>query len=680
MRLLLLVFAILLCSGAAARSAEGDIRFAAAPDWARLSAPLAVPDDVRGTLFIRRQDFGSHLDGAGNTYFVASLIRLVHPNSLQLGNISFSWNPAAGKPVVHAIKVHRNGSVRDVIATTKFEILRREDQLEAATLDGMMTATLRVPDLRVGDDLEVAYSIPGQDPTLGKDSFGTMYLTETPPPGRYSLRLSWDEGQEPSFKSTADIAQQMVRGPREVSLSADMPGSVKMPKFAPPRYAWRRVIQFSDFSSWQSLSSRFAPLFRKSATLAPNSTVREEAAEIAAANATSRERAAAALKLVQQQVRYVYVGFNGGNYTPANADETWQRRYGDCKGKTALLLALLNELGIPAEAVLVSNAQLDDGLDQRLPSPAFFDHVLVRAKIDGQTYWLDGTMPPVAVPTPEPIIPYRWVLPLSDAGTTIERLEWKPARRPDTIALFEFDARAGFIQPAKRHTTLITRGPGAFVAYNQFSGLTDEELLSAFKREMEGTEDWITIDRVTWRFDSRTLASILEISGTTKLEWDTEGRNSRSLLFPSAGYSQPYRRQRSVEEDQTVPYYKEPEYLCRVTTVRLPADTAPKDWSFNSSYFVTYFGQTFLRSIERRDGAIRMVSSNRTLQTELDPQSAARDNERIAKFDNSKGQIFYDPGSSDLRKPADTVPATYEIDWLTDDSACLAAKPSIRKP
>src|SRR3546814_6282045 len=81
--------------------------------------------------------------------------------------------------------------------------------------------------------------------------------------------------------------------------------------------------------------------------------------------------------------------------TPATAEETWQRRYGDCKGKTALLLALLARLGIEAEAVLANNSGGDDGLDERLPNPGMFDHVLVRARIDGKTYWLDGTLPPV---------------------------------------------------------------------------------------------------------------------------------------------------------------------------------------------------------------------------------------------------------------------------------------------
>src|SRR3546814_5700852 len=96
------------------------------------------------------------------------------------------------------------------------------------------------------------------------------------------------------------------------------------------------------------------------------------------------DRASAALKLVQRDVRYIYVGLGNGNLTPATAEETWQRRYGDCKGKTALLLALLARLGIEAEAVLANNSGGDDGLDERLPNPGMFDHVLVRARIDGK--------------------------------------------------------------------------------------------------------------------------------------------------------------------------------------------------------------------------------------------------------------------------------------------------------
>src|SRR5690606_29278685 len=121
------------------------------------------------------------------------------------------------------------------------------------------------------------------------------------------------------------------------------------------------LAEYSDFASWPAVSQRFHPLFAQASTLAADSPLHAEAARIAAAHEGKLARAQAALELVQQQVRYIYVGLNGGNFVPAGADETWSRRYGDCKGKTALLLALLRELGIEAEAVLVNNTGLDDG-------------------------------------------------------------------------------------------------------------------------------------------------------------------------------------------------------------------------------------------------------------------------------------------------------------------------------
>ena len=136
-----------------------------------------------------------------------------------------------------------------------------------------------------------------------------------------------------------------------------------------------------------------------------NSPIRHEAEQIAKKYIEPMERARAALKLVQNDIRYIYIGLGAGNLTPASAEETWQRRYGDCKGKTTLLLALLNELGIDAKAVLVNNQGADDGINDRLPNPGMFDHVLVKAQIDGKTYWMDGTLPAVALPSIEPIIP-----------------------------------------------------------------------------------------------------------------------------------------------------------------------------------------------------------------------------------------------------------------------------------
>ncbi|WP_200945211.1 DUF3857 domain-containing transglutaminase family protein [Caulobacter sp. Root1472] len=666
---LLVSACVLVATSAFAQSQE--IRRGPAPAWAVASSPMPVPETATGAVFFRRQDAEIHLSDKGQAQYLGYRIRILQPSALQLGNISIAWDPAAGAPIVHGIKVFRDEQVIDVLKDATFEILRREDQLEAAKLDGMLTAVLRVPDLRVGDELEVELTTFQRNPALGSNQSGLLLLGPSPSPGRYRLGLSWDEGHKPDLKMTADMTAAMQNSERAVEFRFDNPPLQSAPTDAPIRYQWQRVVEYSDFHDWSALSRHFAPLYATASVLAPDSSLKREAARLRAAQASPLDRAGAALKLVQQNVRYIYVGLNGGNLVPVSADETWKRRYGDCKGKTVLLLALLRELGIDAEAVLVNSSGVDDGFDQRLPIPQLFDHVLVRAHIDGKVYWLDGTLPPVASPSPQPVLPVKWVLPLTAQGADLERLEWRPAATPEQISLFEIDARAGFDKPSRIVSTEIVRGLPALEQQVQFSSVSEGQLLELFRQNATGGV-WQTIDDVKWRYDQKAGASILTISGTGTMDWDDDGPGERSLALPGGGFNPPERRARADHKD--VPYYTKPEYTCHVTTVRLPSSTQPNQWSSGKSYDTRIFGRNYHRAWELRDGAIRMIRGSRVEQPEIDSATAQRDNGRIAAFDNSMGWIFYRPST---RKSAvgdgETVPATYDFDWTASDVPCVSA-------
>ena len=670
MRVSLLTLALaLLASGFSAHSEE--VRRGPPADWVKPSGLLPVPDAVSGAVFVRRQDLEIHLSGQGQAQYLGARIKILQPSALQLGNISIAWNPDAGTPIVHGIKLFRDGQVIDVLKDASFEILRREDQLEAARLDGTLTAVLRVPDLRVGDELEFELTTFLNDPSMGQHKAGVLALTQSPALGRYHLGLSWDQGYKPNLKASADLTPVMQSSENAVDLRFDNPAVLSPPKDAPPRYQWQREIEYSDFTDWAAFSRHFAPLFAKAATLAADSPIKLEANRIAAAQKTPLDRASAALKLVQQDVRYIYVGLNRGNLTPASADETWQRRYGDCKGKTVLLLALLAELGVSAEPVLVNSTGLDDGFDERLPIPQLFDHVLVRAHIDGTDYWLDGTLPPVALPSARPVFPVGWVLPLTARGAEIEKLPWRPQAAPDEINLFEIDARAGFDKPARIVSTDIVRGVKGLQEQIEFSSVTTGQLLDAF-RQREIGDTWQTIDDAQWRYDQKAAASILVVSGTGIVRWDDDGAGVRSLALPGGGFNPPERRARSAGQDPNAPYYTKPEYSCYVTTVRLPSSTQPKQWSSKASFDTLIFGRNYHRAWELRDGAIRMVRGSRIEQPEIAPATAQRDNERIAAFDNSMGFITYDPSRQEAAVgDGETVPATYDFDWTASNVPCV---------
>lgn len=672
LRISLLVSACLLAATPVFAQSQ-EVRRGPVPAWAAPSPLMAVPESVSGPVFVRRQDTRIHLSDQGQAQYVGYRMKILQSSALQLGNIAIVWNPAAGAPIVHGITLVRDGEATDVLKTASFEVLRREDQLEAAKLDGRLTAVLRVPDLRVGDELEVELTTFGGDPTLGHNESGLLLLPPAPMKGRYRVGLSWDEGHKPRLQMTPDMAAVAQESERAVDFRFDNPALLSPPKDAPARFQWQRAVEYSDFADWQAVSRHFAPLYAKAATVPVDSPIKREAARIAAAHTSPLDRASAALKLVQQDVRYVYVGLDGGNLTPATADETWQRRYGDCKGKTALLLALLAELGVEAEPVVLNIEGVDDGFDQRLAIPALFNHVMVRALIDGRSYWLDGTLPAVATPSPRPVYPVAWVLPLTAQGAGLEKLEWRAADAPEEITLFEIDARAGFDKPARIIYTQIVRGLPGLALQAQFSNITADQLREGYRQRAIG-DTFQTIDDVQWRYDQKAGASVLTITGEGAAGWEDRTASGKALALPGGGFSPPQRRVRSADQDQTAPFFTEPEYSCEVTTVRLPASTEAKQWSATDSYDTRLFGRHYHRAWELRDGAVRMIRGSRVEQTEIDAEAARRDNERIASFDNSMGWLSYDPrrtrGSVGR---GERVPATYEIDWTANDVPCAGS-------
>ncbi|MGI9170276.1 MAG: DUF3857 domain-containing protein, partial [Caulobacteraceae bacterium] len=303
-----------------------------------------------------------------------------------LGTVALPWKPDTGTLTVHKVNILRGGQVIDALAGKSFTVLRRETNLESAMLDGVLTATLQVEGLRVGDALDLAVTYDGADPVLKGHSEMISPLSAGMAVDRLKLRALWARPKVMRWRAGDGLPTPKVsRGGDQSELVVDMRAvePLAVPKGAPSRFGHAREIEFTDFNSWADVSALFAPLYAKAATLAPDLPLRAEAARIRAASSDPAVQAAAALVLVQDKVRYVFLGMNDGGLTPADADVTWSRRFGDCKGKTALLLALLKALGIEAQPALAASTA-GDGLETRLPTAGIFDHVLVRAAIAGK--------------------------------------------------------------------------------------------------------------------------------------------------------------------------------------------------------------------------------------------------------------------------------------------------------
>ncbi|RRN65589.1 DUF3857 domain-containing protein [Caulobacter sp. 602-1] len=642
--------ALVLAGGAHAGSRT--VQYGPAPAWV-IASPAATGSPAQeGAAFqVIYLDNQTRLSSDGDEFYTAYRFKILRPEALSIGNLTAVWSPGSDDIRIHRLKIIRDGREIDVLAANRFKVIQREDELAAAMLYGNLTATLQAPGLQVGDELEFALTIRRRDPTLGDHAQGALQLPAQGAPGAYRLRLLWPTGKAVQWRASSDLGElRPIQAGGENLLSYELrdPKTVVLTDGAPPRYNVRRLLQFSGFSSWSEVSSVLAPFYEVAQTAAPNSPIRAEAARIAVSTQDPAARAEAALKLVQERIRYVYVGLADANYRPASVDETWTRKFGDCKAKTALLLALLRELDIPAEAVLV-NSQGGDAIEGLLPMLNAFDHVLVRARIGDKSYWLDGTrigdqrLDQLTPPTS------RWALPIRTKDAAVERIQPDAPMLAETGQILDIDARAGFDKPAKIEAREFFRGDEALMLKAKLSQLSPEDSERAQRDYWAKDQTWAEPKTVGWTYDPAQTLLIMTMTGEGPLEWEGDETEGRRLDIQNAGFSPPAPYKRGREQDQDAPWLIEfPAYRRWTTVLRLP-HVEGKSWSFRASDMDIRMGGVAYRrdAVLYRDNVthqetLRTIMSRRALAPEITADEARETNKQLQTFDNRVSFVYQD--------------------------------------
>ena len=103
-----------------------------------------------------------------------------------------------------------------------------------------------------------------------------------------------------------------------------------------------------------------------------------EARSLVAANADFMAKLDAIANFMQQQIRYVGIEIGIGNLRPHSAAEVFQNRYGDCKDKATLMVAMLDAVGVRATWVWVDHRR--GFITPEAPS-ASGDHMIMAIEI-----------------------------------------------------------------------------------------------------------------------------------------------------------------------------------------------------------------------------------------------------------------------------------------------------------
>lgn len=455
--------------------------YQAPPGWVAPAPEPRVAQGQTGAPAIVLRDQQVRVEKGQVWSYVDTAVRADTPEALtRLGTLTAVWLPDKGDFIVHRAVIERRGQTIDLLARGRFSVLQRETRLERRVLDGALTATLPVAGLEVGDVLRFAYSVTQADAALGGKAQVLMLPPVAPAAiGTGRLRVTWPQGEKVGWRLTPDPVIDPARpgaaqpapvpvhdghGDMVLTLPLPLPKRAPLPADAPARFRHPPLLQVGTFADWADVSRTLAPLFATEGAIAPDSPVARTTDAIMAATPDPRARAARALERVQSDVSYLLLGMNGGNYVPQPVAETWEKRFGDCKAKTLLLLAMLRRMGITAEPVLAASSG-GDALPTVLPMAAAFDHVLVHAVIGGRDLWLDGTALGSRIADLDDVPAFDWVLPLRRNGAGLIRPVWRAPQRPDSHFTIRMDESAGIDLPALVDVTVMLKGPaGASLA------------------------------------------------------------------------------------------------------------------------------------------------------------------------------------------------------------------------
>lgn len=304
--------------------------------------------------------------------------------------ITVTFDPSYEKLVFHAITSTRDGATRDRLDRSKIQLLRREPGMDSYLYDGAYTAQYDLEDVRVGDVIEFAYTVEGDNP-VKKDRFSSVFGTDWSfPVQRAVARVIAPESRKLRFRAINGAGEPKITSADGIAewiyVQENVPAR-RVDGDTPADYDPRGAIEFTEYESWAQVARWAIEVFdNKEPDSADLTAEVKKLRDIQ----NTEEQILAALRFVQEEVRYLGIESGVGSHQPTAPSEVLRRRFGDCKDKVVLLATLLKRTGIDAAPALVSSSKYRT-VKEHLPRPEVFDHAILHARVGETDYWLDAT-------------------------------------------------------------------------------------------------------------------------------------------------------------------------------------------------------------------------------------------------------------------------------------------------
>jgi transglutaminase-like putative cysteine protease len=275
--------------------------------------------------------------------------------------------------VISAQPIHEQESLAEVAQTAP---VYTDQHIRRVSLGGVAPGTI----------VDFSYTLETVNPPLPGDFFSGWSVVTGEPVMRSRFILDLPKAMN------ARIEERNVRFPKKIDTYADRVmytwATKNVDKVRPEPFAGQpdtvdARITISGPVTWGTVARWYAALSKDRFEV--TSEVRSAFGAVVG-GATTREDSLRALhRWVAQDFRYVSLSLGIGGYRPRTPTEVYQAKYGDCKDKATLFVALARQMGVTAYPVLLS---AEGGVDRDKPSISAFDHMIAAVQQPGKPGYL----------------------------------------------------------------------------------------------------------------------------------------------------------------------------------------------------------------------------------------------------------------------------------------------------
>ncbi len=306
------------------------------------------------------------------------------------GSVSSSWEPwREERPTIRVRVITPDNAVHVLDEKTITDAPAKESQDNVFSDRRMLRAPL--PAVAPGSLVEEEQTSKESAPFFGAGSVERFYFGGSVPvqqthlvldaPAALSLR--YDIRLLPDLKPLRNEAEGRVRvtfdyGPMDTfdDIDPNLPNDL-------PFYP---SVTFSTGDSWGQIAEAYGKIVDKQVA---GADLKSLVGKLTNGKSSRDEKASAILQYLSREVRYTGVEFGESAMVPRSPSETLARKYGDCKDKASLLVAMLRTANIPAYIALLNAGSRED-VAPGLPGMGMFDHAIVYVP-GNPDLWIDAT-------------------------------------------------------------------------------------------------------------------------------------------------------------------------------------------------------------------------------------------------------------------------------------------------